>query len=1174
MKLRLKTGVVVLLLLFASLSAGAQTVTAKWTGQNLKTVLKEIESQTGLSIFYRSDEVDETASVTGEFKEAPVETVLHSILGKDIAVTISGKMIILSRKDAVPANNVVRGKVTDPSGEPVPGAGVFVKGTSIGTTTDLDGQFSLTADPGTTLIFSSLGYESVEVQVGRSAVINVTLKEELEQLNELIVIGYGSQKKANLTGAVSVVKADELKDRSALDVAHMLQGSVPGLNVTSASGRPGQAATLNIRGRNSINGGSPLVLIDGVEGDLQYINPADVESISVIKDAAAAAIYGAKGSAGVILVTTKNGGADKEGKATVHYSGRAGFTAPTASTDWETRGYYSVYLSNMFLQAYNGSALYDYSEADMQELWIRRNDKVEDPARPWVVISQDQSGRDVYNYYANTDWWHVLYKDIKPTTSHTLTASGATKNVNYLISGGYTAEQGMFNINPDVYTRYNLRVKLGFDVTKWLRIGDNLSFFSSSYFYPGRGGINNSLYGASAHAPASYPSVNPDGTALYKTKYNGNALMDGLMMALTNGDSNTDRVDNLSNTVDVTIKPFKGMTIKGDFTYLLKLTRYTNRTMPGEYSTYPGVIETITTGAAFENKLTETVNTTTYKSANLYATYEHSWNDAHNFKLMAGVNYDHRHIKDLDAIGYDLYSYDLNDLNLTGQDADGNKRMEVAGGQNEYKTAGYFSRLNYDYKGRYLFEANARYDGSSRFLRGSRWVFSPSVSLGWRISEEPFFAPLRGWWDNLKLRASFGQLGNQQLSEYYPAIRTISTGSESTYLLGGAKPSLATISAPVSSGLTWERSIQRNIGLDMTFFKGRLDFSAEGYIRDTKDMLTAGEVLPATYGYSSAPKENVADLRTSGYELSVEWRDDFSLGGRPFHYSVGASLSDYVSYITRFNNPDKLFAKNYWVGQKYGEIWGYHIVGLFASDEAAAEWSQKVNQSKVNGIINASTGTVNPVTGVPGLRAGDLQYWDNGDGVINKGAEKVGDSGDYQIIGNSQPRYNFGVNLGASWLGFDLSAFFQGIGHMDWYPQYEVRQFWSLYARPFCTFIPKDFHTMYWSEENPDAYLPRPRGYVAGVGTGRELTETNDRYLQNIGYLRLKNLTFGYTLPEKITRKAGINELRFYFTGENLFYWAPGLHSKYIDPEMAQTNGNLRIYPWQKTVMFGVDITL
>lgn len=1064
----------------------------------------------------------------------------------------------------------VSGTVSDAIG-PVVGAVVQSEGANA--VTDVDGHFTITVSANAVLEISCLGYKTEQVALNGRNRITIILEEDSFVLEDAVAIGYGSIKKANLTGAVSVVKAEALQDRSALDVGHMLQGSVPGLNVTSSSGRPGQAASLNIRGWNSINGGSPLVLIDGVEGDIQYINPADVDNISVIKDAAAAAIYGAKGSAGVILVNTKNGSKEKDGKAKVTYSGRYGWTAPTASTDWETRGYYTVYLSNLFMKAYNGSLNYNYSDADMQELWARRNDVVENPERPWVVISQNQTGNDVYNYYANTDWWHVLYKDNKPTTSHTLTASGATEHVNYLISAGYTAEQGMFNINPDTYKRYNLRAKVGFDVTEWLKIGNNFSYFNSGYTYPGRGGINNSLYGASAHASASYPAFNPDGTNLYSTKYNGSTLMDGLMMALTNGDSNNDRIDNLSNTLDVTITPFKGFTIKADYTYGFRLVRYTNRTMPGYYSQEPGVIVSLNTGAAFENKLTEDANVHTHQVYNLYATYDHSWNEAHNLKIMAGVNYETKHIKDLEAIGYDLFSYDLNDLNLVGTDADGNKRMEVAGGQNEFRTAGYFSRINYDYKGKYLLELNGRYDGSSRFLRGSRWVFSPSVSLGWRISEENFFAPLKSWWDNLKLRASFGQLGNQQMSEYYPAIRTISTGSQSSYLLGGPKPALASISAPVSSGLTWERSVQSNIGLDMTFLSGRLDFSAEAYIRDTKDMLTAGEVLPATYGYSAAPKENVADLRTKGYEFNLGWKDTFKIAGKPFHYNASVLFSDYVSHITRFNNPDKLLSKNYWVGMKYGDIWGWHIDGLFASDEEAAAYA--VDQSKVNNIINKSTGDINPVTGAPGVRAGDLKFADlDGNGKIDKGQEKVGDSGDYRVIGNGQPRYNFGINLGASYMGFDLAMFFQGIGHMDWYPQYEVRQFWSLYARPFATFIPRDFQNMYWTEENPDAYFPRPRGYVAGVGTGRELTETNDRYLQNIGYLRLKNLTFGYTLPEKLTRKVGIERLRFYFTGENLFYWAPGLHCDYIDPEMAQTNGNLRIYPWQKTIMFGVDVTL
>ena len=308
------------------------------------------------------------------------------------------------------------GVVRDSAGEGIPGVAVMVQN-GPSTITDLDGKFSIRVSEGATVEFVSLGYETQTVVIAAERRLDIVLAEETTALDEVVVVGYGTQKKANLTGAVSVIKADELKDRSALDVGHMLQGSVPGLNVTSGSGRPGQAATLNIRGWNSINGGSPLVLIDGVEGDIQYINPADVDNISVIKDAAAAAIYGAKGSAGVILVTTKNGTREKDGRAKVSYSGRFGLTAPTTSTDYETRGYDHVYLTNLFWERYSPGTKYaNYTEQDMQELWARRNDKVEDPARPWVVITQE-NGRDVYNYYANTDWYHVLYNDIKPITT-------------------------------------------------------------------------------------------------------------------------------------------------------------------------------------------------------------------------------------------------------------------------------------------------------------------------------------------------------------------------------------------------------------------------------------------------------------------------------------------------------------------------------------------------------------------------------------------------------------------------------------------------------------------------------------------------------------------------------------------------------------------------------------
>ena len=1055
-------------------------------------------------------------------------------------------------------NITVTGTVVDDFG---PLAGVAVQADGANAITDVDGKFTISVASNGVLKVSCMGYVTQNVPVEGRRQITITLKEDAVLLEEAVAIGYGTQKKTNLTGAVSVIKADALQDRAALDVGHMLQGSVPGLNVTSGSGRPGQAATLNIRGLNSINGGSPLVLIDGVEGDIQYLNPVDVESISVIKDAAAAAIYGARGSAGVLLVTTKNGTKEKNGRAKVTYSGRYGVTTPTTSTEYESRGYYSVYLNNLFWAAYSPGTKYaNYSDEDMQQLWIRRNDKKENPERPWVVISQ-KDGKDVYNYYANTDWYHVLYNDTKPTTSHTVTMSGATDALNYMVSGGYIYEQGMFKEKPDNYKRINFRAKINFEVTDWLRIGSNLSYFNSSYYYPGQSGINNNFGKSTGHALASYPATNPDGSNVYLTQYNGYTVMDGLTMLLNSNAKNEDKVDNLSETVDVTITPVKGLTIKADYTYTLNYKRYLNRAVSGTYSKTPLEIVTYDAKDPFLDKLTEQANTNIYQAANVYATYENSWKEAHNLKVMAGANYETRWIKDLSGIGYNLYSTDLNDLDLVGPDAEGNKRMEVAGGQNQYKLAGYFARVNYDYKGKYLLELNARYDGSSRFLRGSRWVFSPSASLGWRISEEPFFMDVKSWWNNLKIRASYGQLGNQQMSSYYPAIRTISTDGKSSYLLGGENLPIATVSAPVSSGLTWERSVQTNIGLDMAFLNNRLEVSAEAYIRDTKDMLTAGMPLPATYG-ASTPKENVADLRTKGWELSIGWRDSFKLAGDRFNYGVSVVLSDFVSHITRFNNPDKLFAKNYWKGMKYGDIWGYHVEGLFATEEEAKGWS--VNQTLVN----------DPQIFPDGLHAGDMKFGDlDGSGKIDQGAGKVGDSGDWRVIGNSQPRYSYGVNMNAGWKGFDLAVFFQGIGKMDWYPAADARAFWFLYARPYQTFIPKDFQTQCWSEENPNAYFPRPRGYVA-MNTSRPMGVANDRYLQNIGYLRLKNLTFGYTLPESLTRKISISKLRVYFSGENLFYWAPGLHSDYVDPEMAMTGGNLRIYPWQKTFTFGIDITL
>lgn len=1080
---------------------------------------------------------------------------------------LCGLLLFFTTFSAIAAPHTVKGVVMDTFDQPVMGAAILSADGKVGTTTDLDGNFTITiGDTPVTVEVSCLGFQSKKITIQPSqGTVNVLLEETSMSLDATVVVGYGSQKKSNLTGALSVVESDQLADRSALDVGHMLQGAVPGLNITASSGRPGQAADINIRGLNSINGGSPLVLIDGVEGDLQKVAANDVESISVIKDAAAAAIYGARASFGVIIVTTKMG-SEGDGKATVRYSGRFGFTAPTTSTEYVNTGYESVLINNRFFKIYDGNNYAKYTDEDMAELYIRRNDVTENPNRPWVVVEQ-RNGKTVYNYYANTDWYHYLYKDIKPTQSHSLSISGGTKKIQYLLSGSYNQEEGVFKQKADIYRKYNLRSKLNFEVTKWLSINNNTSFFSSTYDYPGISGVNNAFGNSTVHALASYPIFNPDGSGVYMTQYNSYTVMDGYNLAIQNdGFKNIDKVTNFSNTIEIVIKPIKQLDIRANYTYTFYQKAATNRSVNAQYSQTPGVLETLTTGK-FENKLTEISNTHNYHAANVYATYSDTFVDAHNLKIMLGFNYETKHLKDITSIGYNLMSDDLSDLNLVGPapvteaNPTGDPRYETKGGQNQYAIMGFFGRINYDYKGKYLFELSGRYDGTSRFAAESRWGFFPSGSAGWRISEEKFFAPAKKVMNNLKLRYSYGRLGNQQVG-YYDYIRTVSTGTQS-YLFGGGKSSSASLSNPVASDLTWETVEQHNVGLDMGFFNNRLNFTGEFYVRNTLNMLTDGLALPAVYG-ANPPKMNNADLRTMGYELSVSWKDMIKLGNHPFEYSASVIFSDYKSKITRYDNPDRTFAKQYYVGQDYGEIWGYHIDGLFATDEEAKNYP--VDQSLVNSIINQCAGEEN------GLRAGDLKYADlDGDGKIGTGKNTVDNPGDKRVIGNSQPRFNYGINLGIKYFGFDLSVFLQGVGHMDWYPGPDARAFWSVYARPYMTFVPKGFLDDCWSESNPNAYFPRPRGYVA-MSDGRELGTVNDRYIQNIGYCRLKNVTFGYSLPKKVLEKAKIGNLRFYFTGENLATIC-GIHSKYVDPEMAQAGGKLYTYPWQMTVMFGIDLT-
>ena len=1053
----------------------------------------------------------------------------------------------------------VSGTVRDNSG-PVIGAVVQAKGANA--VTDADGRFSISAASNDVLTVSCLGYISQQVPVRGRGNIDIFLEEDNMMIEDAVVVGYGVQKKENLTGAVSVVSSSSIANRSNANLGGILQGTVPGLTVSSPSGRPGENVDINIRGWNSINSGSPLVLVDGVVGSLERVNPNDVESISVLKDASSAAVYGAKAAFGVILVTTKSGSSN-EGRAKVTYSGRWGFSLPTTSTDWETRGYDFVYTLNLFTKTFKGQQSILYDEADMQELWIRRNDVTENPERPWVVLDNKNSG---YKFYGNTDWWHYFFNDIKPSQNHNISFRGGTKGVKYFLSGNFDQEQGMFRINPDIYKKYNLRSRISFDVTPWLNVSNNTAYYMSTYSYPGLADMDDALYKCSAgYFPYMVP-LTPEGTYIYKDNFGGGGQ--SILGNLANENFvNRNRNSNLTTTTEFTIKPIKQLEIRANYSYSNNNYYQINRSVNGTFAATTRMnTMTVTTDDNLD-KLVENTQYIDLHSVNVYATYADTFANAHNLKVMAGGQYESYYHKRLTATGYNLMSEELNDMNLVSGDAEGNKKTETTGGQSAYALLGFFGRVNYDYKGKYLVELSGRYDGSSRFPRGQRFGFFPSASIGWRFSEESFFEPLKGWWNDGKLRFSYGSLGNQQVG-YYDYIRSVTLGTQA-YLFGGVKSATAVFGDPVASNLTWETVEQKNLGLDLAFLDNRITFTGEAYIRDTRNMLTTGKALPSMYG-ARAPRTNNADLRTLGYELSLTYRNHFQLLGSRFDYNITGTFNDYVGYITKFDNPNGDLS-TYYEGMKYGEIWGYVTDGLFASDADAAAYMEKVNinTSEVYGIISTSVG------GDLGLRAGDVKYVDvNGDGVISAGANTTKDPGDRKIIGNSQPRFQYGLTLGFNWKGIDFSMFLQGIGHMDWYPAIDSRYFWGPYARPFTSWIQKDFLNQCWSEENPNAYFPRPRSYVAGVGTGRELTSVNDKYLQNLAYCRLKNVTLGYTLPEKWTMKVKIESVRVFFSGENLAYLAPGFHCNYIDPEAAAKTGKKdHIYPWQKTLMFGIDIT-
>ena len=697
--------------------------------------------------------------------------------------------------------------------------------------------------------------------------------------------------------------------------------------------------------------------------------PVGVERIG------ACAIYGAKASAGVVLITTKSGSAATKGKAKISYNGRFGWTQNTTSTDFIRTGYDYVTFANKFYHAYNGVNMYLYEDEELQKLYDRRNDMTENPERPWVEIGEDGK----YYYYGNTDWYGYFYNRTRPQMEHNVSITGGGEKVNYYISGRYYQQYGMFNIDKDLYKDYSFRAKMDAQLNKWIKWSTNIGLDNNNYNYNGTSNYAMTIARLESNISPSFVPFNPDGTIVqYTNQLYANSPLgagDGGYLTSRRGHNSKSRtLLSVVNQIDITL--LQGLTLTANYSYQQRKQLYRYRNNSFEYSRSQGVTQTFTSGSIFNNYEEDESFPVTHM-LNYYATFEHSWAKKHNLKIVAGSQYETYRNVNKNTSMTNLSNDNLDSFSAVTPES----VLTVSQDISAYKTLGFFGRINYDYMGKYLLEVSCRADGSSRFAEGDRWGVFPSVSAGWRISEENFFKPVSDWWSSLKLRASVGSLGNQQV-DYYAYLQTITSDNQFSYTFDGeGKAYYAKISNPISSGLTWETVTTYNVGLDMSFLRNRLSMSADYYVRKTTDMLTTSLTLPDVYG-ASTPKANCADLRTNGWELSVSWNDSFKVANKPFRYGIQATLGDYQRTITKYNNPDKLISDHY-VGKKMGEIWGYHVDGLFKTDKEAAEYQAKINDKVVNGRVYSSK-----VDGY--LRAGDVRFADlNGDNVIGAGAGTV-----------------------------------------------------------------------------------------------------------------------------------------------------------------------------------------
>jgi TonB-linked SusC/RagA family outer membrane protein len=1058
---------------------------------------------------------------------------------------------------------IVTGQVTDAQGEPLIGVSVVQTGTSNGTITDFDGFYSIDIPNDAQLQFSYIGYATATESINNRSTINVVLREDTRVLEEVVVVGYGTQRKANLTGAVgSISVEDQLEGRPIANVGTGMQGAVAGLTVTNSSGRIGDSPKFRIRGAVGTllneSGSQPLILVDGVEiSDISMINADDIKEISVLKDAASSSIYGTRAAFGVILITTKSG-SGVESKFNVNYSNNFSWATPTTLPELAT----SYVGAQMALDAKSRMQPVDMFQNTAGLIWTQ---ETIEKMKEWEQLFGNKNlgpemelGRDfdiisgVPYFYRSWNAADEFIKDFSFSQQHNVSFSGTSGKTNYYLGLSYMGQGGVVKVNPDSYKRYSINYSTDTEIKPWLKVRSKALYTRTNLETPFNFG--SSTYDALYYL-YRWPVTMPYGT------YEGHPFRNSVTeTAAANMDSNIK--DYMRFSVGATfVLGTPDLTLDVDYTYNLDNQSKTQRGgTVGGWNFWNNSMDLVDNWAASSKmKVDKYQWNRQYHAGNAVLRYKHTWNDAHAFSAFAGMNIEYKEIDYFNAEKQGLLDQTKPEISLSIGD------NFIYGEHTSWAIMGFFARINYAYKNRYLIELNGRFDGSSRFPTDQQWGFFPSGSLGWVASEENFWEVLKPYWSFMKIRASYGSIGNQDIGNN--RFRAIMTSSNSGWLIGTTNVLTFSMPTALAEGFTWETIKTMNLGVDARFFDNDLGFSFDAYRRINDGMVVGGSEVPSTFG-TSAPYENAAQLTTNGWELGIDYHHRFSNG---LHLTVSANIADALTTVTKHprGTGSVIDGSNY-EGKIVGEIWGFTTDRLFQESDFDAEGNL------LDGI--ATQEYFEKSSGYYKYGPGDVKYVDlDGNGEITWGDKTVDNHGDWSRIGNSTPRYEYNFKIGLDWHGVDLNIFFQGVGS---------RQYWATGNM----MIPGWFYnegtyyahqTDYWTPENTDAYYPRLAAYSQpgqySAASFNFLCQT--RYLLDMSYLRLKNITLGYSLPSKVLKKMHFDKFRVYFSAENVCE-LDKLGDLPIDPETETSSGDGgamgfgRIYPFTRQLSCGLQISL